>query len=287
MPRHTKSRHKAAPKRTLTRTAPVQVSEQFNALQAGLLVSLKTTLMGNIKYTSKSVEDDHIDDDGARRAIWETTRVVTDPKEHELAVQVRNKAGSIVRGVCAHSAFGLLCPEKRGDKLMAAIREARDLVADFNAKAKCTQVGIYAIVGKVAADDVEAIRAIKSEIRDLLSSMEAGLKNLNVKAVREAANKARSLTAVLSPEAEAKVSRAIESVRRKAREIVKAGDNAAVEIDIQTLRIVRRTRAAFLDMDGAQEIRVPRAAGRTLDMLPAAAAVAAPKPRGRRIAADI
>lgn len=286
MPRHAKPRHKATTKRTLTRSAPVQVNEQLSTLQAGLLVSLKTSLMGNIKYSSVSVEEDHIDADGARRASWETTRVVIDPKEHELAVKVRNKASSIVRSVCAFSAFGLLCPEKRGDKLMAAIREARDLVADFNATAKCTQVGIYAIVGRVAADDVEAIRAIKSELRDLLTIMESGLKNLNVKAVREAANKARSLTAVLSPEAEAKVSRAIESVRSKAREIVKAGDNAAVEIDIQTLRIVRRTRAAFLDMDGAQEIRVPRAAGRTLDMLPAAA-VAAPKPRGRRIAANV
>jgi hypothetical protein len=125
------------------------------------------------------------------------------------------------------------------------------------------------IVGRVAADDVEAVRAINSEIRDLLSTMEDGLRNLDVETVRKAASKARSLGQMLTPGAEQRVQQAVDTARRTARQIVKAGEQGAAEIDQQVIREMISARTAFLDIP-IEDIAVaePETVGRADDLAP-------------------
>src|SRR5258708_37344395 len=130
---------------------------------------------------------------------WETERTITDPAEHEAAIKVRGKASSLIRGVCAHSAFGLLCPEADADKLASAITEARALIDQFNAQAKLSRVHVYVIAGRVAPDDVEAVKAINSEVRDLLADMAGGLKKLDGSQGREAPGPAKAIRPILTP----------------------------------------------------------------------------------------
>lgn len=240
---------------------------QITTLRPGLLVSLHTSMRGNVSYTSREIEADHINqDDGTRRAAWETQRVIELPKEHEAGIKARSKARSLITAVCSPSSFGLLCPEIDREKLNAAVTEAREVADDFNRSANITRVFVYVIIGRVAADDVEAIRAINGEVRDLMSAMERGLQNLDVQAVRDAANKAKSLSAMLSPEASERAEKAIAVARSAARRIVKAGEAAAVEIDEATLRTIRQSRAAFLDLDDAGEVQEPTVTGRAIDL---------------------
>jgi hypothetical protein len=238
---------------------------RISTLRPGLLVSLKTSITGNVKYATREIEADHVADDGTRRATWETDRTILAPAEHEAAVKVRGKARSLVTGVCSSSSFGLLCPDSLGDKLLAAIRDARVLAEEFNATATVTQITVNAIIGRVAQDDVEAVRAINGEIRDLMTAMERGLRGLDVEAVRDAANKAKSLSAMLSPEASAKAERAIAVARSAARQIVKAGEAAAVEIDETVFRALHVSRAAFIDMEETTEAQEPEFTGRAVD----------------------
>lgn len=242
---------------------------QTTTLRPGLLVSLKTSLTGNVTYDKKILELEHITEGGTERAKWETEREVMNPVEYEEAKKIRGKARSLIGGVCAHSAFGLLCPESRTDDLEGAISEARALVRDFNATAQLTRISVYIITGRVARDDAEAVRAINSEVRDLIDAMAQGVKSLDVQAVRDAANKARDIGAMLSPEAEEKVKLAIDAARSVARRIVKAGDAAAAEIDIAVIRQISEQRTAFLDLDEAEATKAPEAVpGRALDLLP-------------------
>ena len=241
---------------------------QISTLRPGLLVSLKTSMQGNVAYSRKDIITDRVQDDGTTLAQWETEKVVTNPAELDRASKARSKARGLIRSVCSGSNFGLLCPESDRARLDDAIVAAREIVAEFNREARDTQIGIFAIVGRVAADDVEAVRAINSEIRDLLSTMEAGLKRLDVGAVREAANKAKELSAMLSPEAAEKAQRAIEVARKDARQIVKAGEAAAMEIDEATLNAIRTSRTAFLDMDDQAEVQTPTVTGRAIDLEP-------------------
>ncbi len=239
---------------------------QVSTIRPGLLVSMRTGLRGNVSYSTRVVEEDHIEDDGSRRAAWETNRMIELPGEHEEAVKVRGKARSLITAVCSPSSFGLLCPEAMRDKLTIAIDMARAVITDFNERATVTRASLHVIIGRVASDDVEAIRAINSEVRDLLTAMEDGLKKLDVDAVREAANKARSLSAMLSPEAAGRAQKAIDVARSAARQIVKAGETAAVEIDEATFRTITQARAAFLDLDDAAEIQEPTVTGRAIDL---------------------
>lgn len=246
-------------------------------LRPGLLVSLKTSVRGNIDYQKRVIEQDTTLDTGALRAKWETTRIISDPEEHDRAEKARSKASSLVRGVCVRSEFGLLCAQKDADELEQAIAAARVVADEFNATARLSHVSVYVITGRVAGDDVEAVRAINSEVRDLMDRMETGLKSFDVDIIREAANRAQNLGAMLPTETAAKLQDAIDTARKAARRIVKAGEQAASEIDETVIRRITEARTAFLDLDEQKEIQAPAEEGRALDLTPApAASIAAP-----------
>lgn len=255
-------------------------------LRPGLLVSLKTSISGNVKYDRIDIEPDHRTETGEKLARWETKRVINDPDEHEKAVIVRGKCRSLITSVCSTSAFGLLCPDTRTEDLDKAIRAANILADAFNQQASLTKIGVFVITGRVAADDVQAVRAINSEVRDLLDTMENGIQNLDVEAVRNAATKAKQIGQMLTPSAAKKIEATIENVRSLARRMVKAGEQAAQEIDEATLRQLRESRTAFLDLDWSSEpdkevkIEAPEVTARALDLTPEAEEPpAAPRPR--------
>lgn len=251
----------------------MKMTLRTSTLRPGLLVSFKTSVRGNVTYDKKVLEANHVDEaTGEALERWETERTVADPKEHEEAKKVRSKITGLLRGVCAYSAFGLLCPENRADDLEKAIKAARELEKDFNEKASLTRVHFYALTGRVAADDVEAVKAINSEVRELMETMTAGVKNLDVKVIRDAANRAKNLGSMLQPEAETRIRMAIEAAREAAKKIVKAGDEAAVEVDLQAVRVIEESRTMFLDLSEAEEVEAPTAEARTVDLGAAATA---------------
>lgn len=240
-----------------------------STLRPGLLVSLKTSVTGNVRYNKEDIERDHKTEDGKRKATWQTERVIDDPEEHERATKARSKALSLIRNVCVRSAFGLLCAEIDGDKLQRAISEARDIADEFNSTATLTRVKIYIIMGRVAADDVEAVKAINSEITGLMRDMEDGLANLDVDKVRAAANSAKNISQMLSPDAAARVKTAIELARSSARKIAAAGEEAAQEVDRATIRRIEEARTAFLDLDDVEtQIAAPIVPTRAVDLIP-------------------
>lgn len=240
---------------------------QVSTLRPGLLVGLKTQVSGNVSYYKRDIEADHATSQGTRRAVWETERTIEDPDEHEKAIQVRGKARTLITRLCAPSSFGLLCPESRRGELDAAIAEAREVADEFNRGAQLTTVAVHVLVGRVAADDLEAVRAINSEVRSLLETMESGIKKLDAKAIRDAATEAKRLGQMLSPDASERVARAIEVARTAATRIAKSGEIAAEQADAQ-VRIIRTSRNAFLDLDDAVDVARPAAVVRPVDYEP-------------------
>ena len=256
------------------------MSESVSTLRPGLLVSLSIRISGNVTYNTRDLERRHRSEDGAERARWETERVVANPGELKRAEKVRAAARQLINKTCARSAFGLLCPNAWEKDLYTNIAEARRLAAEFNSRAKCTEVGVYAIVGRVAQDDVEAVRAINSEVRGLMREMTEGLKNLDAKRVREAAGRARSIGVMLSDEASGKIKAAIEAARASARKIVKAGDAVSGVIDKEAIKKISQARTAFLDLDAEEVLpERPRSAARAVDLEPEEA----PKKKPRKL----
>lgn len=223
---------------------------KVSTLRPGLLVSLKTSVVGNVTYSKRDLDVRPTTVDGAEVTRWETERVIDDPAEHRAACTARTKARNEIRSVCAASAFGLLCPESSGDKLDAAILAARRIMAEFNSTARQTRVELYVIAGKITPDDVEAVRAINSEVRELLTAMEEGVRSLDVAKIRDAADRARGVGSMLSPDAAARARAAIDAARGAARRIVRVGNQAAQEVDQAAIAAITEARTAFLDIDG-------------------------------------
>lgn len=243
---------------------------QTTTIRPGLLVSLHTSITGNVKYQAVTIEGAHVTDGGEQRARWETTKTVSNPKEMAKATEVRSKARSLIASVCAHSAFGLLCPEVDAAILADKIKEAQQLAADFNATAELTRVRVSVLAGKIAADDVQAAQAISGEIRDLLDNMAEGVKAMDVEAIRDAANRAKKLDAMVSPDASVRLQKAIDAARSAARQIVKAGETAAKEVDQRAVRLILESRTAFLDFtEEATTIESPASTSRAIDLEPA------------------
>ena len=185
----------------------------------------------------------------------------------------------MIRRVCAVTTFGLLCPEDKRPELDSAIGKAQALAAEFNAGATLTRVSVFVIAGRIAPDDVEAVRAINSEVRSLMTAMEQGLRNLDVKIVREAANRAKSIGRMLAPEAADRIKSAVDSAREAARKIVKAGEEAAVVIDAAAIRKITESRMMFLDLDelDVAALAAPNALGRAIDLEPELPLATTPK----------
>jgi len=236
-------------------------------IRPGILVALRTSVTGNVKYAKRVIEAGRTTEEGVHVAEWETTRTIIDRAEHERAVKVRSEARGYLTKVCIASAFGLLCPEADSPDLLAALAKAKALCAEFNKTSTVTTVSFNALMGRVAQDDVEAIKAISAEVRDLLSDMEEGVRNLDVERIRKAATEATQIGQMLSPDAQARLQVAIAAARGTAKEIVKAGEQAAVEIDRATLRKLTEARTAFLDLDDAVAVDQPAAlTGRGVDL---------------------
>lgn len=221
-------------------------------LRPGLLVSLSTRMSGGVKYDRTDLEK-RTEEEGARVEKWETTKIVDDPEEYARATKVRSKCGSLVRGACTYSAFGLLCPGSKEGALDEAIGEARRLADAFNATARTVQISVYVLKGRIAESDSEAARAISSEMRELLAEMRAGIAQTDVARIREAASKAKKIGVMLDAETGKKVERAVEEARAVAKELFKRlvedADSVAGYVQEVALKSMDEARFAFLDMD--------------------------------------
>jgi hypothetical protein len=244
-------------------------------LRPGLLVSLKSSVTGGVKYDRKDLATPTaIPGVSATAEIdrWETTKVIDDPAEFEAATKVRGKCRTVISAVCALSDFGLLCPASKEFDLLRAIEEAKGYADVHNRTAKRSFVSVYVITGRIAADDAEAARAVASEVRGLVESMENGIKAADPEAIRKAANAARNLGAMLTDEAGAKVNAAIESARAAARAIVKRvqkdGEVAAKVIAECDMAALNAARAAFLDLDDAKPVETAPVAVAPVDFMP-------------------
>jgi len=188
---------------------------------------------------------------------WMTTRVIEDPTEHDTAVKARSKARAVIAACCTPTSFGLLCPLDKEDELNEAIKESRKLVDEFNESSKRAKIGVFVLKGRIAETDEEATRAIASEVTNLLEAMENGIRNVDAKAIREAASKAKALDSMLDESKQGAVKRAIEVARKAAREIVKrvdkGGEDAKIVLEAIATKPIQSARFAFLDLSKTEE----------------------------------
>lgn len=225
-----------------------------STIRPGYLVSVKTSIKGGVQYQREDLETGLPVEDGQEVTEWKTTKIVENVEEAERAAKVRSKARQMIEKVCIKTAFGPVCPLDQVGALDALVANARKLVEDANATFSHTRVGIYVLKGEVKSNDAEALRSITQEASELVAQMDSGIKEFNAEKIRDAATRARELSAMLGDETKAKIDGAIEQARKAARMIVKrieteGEDRAIVLADIQRGQI-ESARIAFLDMSG-------------------------------------
>ena len=263
-------------------------------LKPGWLVSCKTKVVGGVQIDRRDLPPPDEAPEGASARKWETTKIIDDPEEHERAEKLRSTFQRMIRGCCIKSEFGLLCPATKAEKLDEAVEEAQQGARDFNATARVTRIDVNVIKGWVADSDEKAARAIVSEIRGLFDGMDAGIKNADPVAIRDAAKRALSVGKMLDEQSAAMVTAARKDALAVATALVKrvqkGGEVAATVVDEFKLEALKTARFAFLDMDApsgapapaAAPVQAARMAGLDMDTAPRAATPAA-KPAQRTL----
>jgi hypothetical protein len=226
-------------------------------LKPGLLVSLKTSVQGGVRYYRRDLaappESDGASEGGATVTAWETTRITSDADEHDRAIKARGRASRIIRACCRETAFGLMCAPESETDLGNAIDRATAIVDAFNADAKFTRIRVSAIRGRIAETDEQAARAIAGEVADLIEGMTRGIDALDAKAIRDAATRAQVIGAMLEPREAEAVGAAIKAAREAATKITKriAKDGATAATVLAEIQrgALDKARIMFLDLD--------------------------------------
>jgi hypothetical protein len=242
---------------------------QNTTIMPGRIVVCRTSVTGNVKYSKTIIQPETVTEDGGEEAKWETERRVQNAAEQKEASAIRNQMRFMIATLCSQTSFGLLLPEGKFEQLKEATEKARAKADEFNERATVTRINFAVVAGRVAADDVEAVRAINAEVRELMQQMETGLAELDVKKVREAADKAKNLGSMLTPEMGERVEEAIKVARTAATAMRKAAEVGAAEIDLQSIRKITEARTQFLDIGDATEVTAPMHEGAALDLMPA------------------
>lgn len=223
----------------------ILVEDRNQIIRPGYLISLKTTLVGNISYHKQILEREHIVADGSEQAKWETMRVIGDRDEHNNGRKMQADARGKVTTVCTNTAFGLLCPEEKSDELIQAINEAKQIAEEFNRSARLSRMNVYVIVGKIAPERFDIVSAMAAETLELLATIQTGIRSRNADIIRPAANELRRLSDMFSENGRGKLQEAVDAGRSAARKIIKAPAGPAHELEGQATQIVNDVHRQF------------------------------------------
>jgi hypothetical protein len=269
-------------------------------LKPGLLVSCKTKITGGVEKRAGSVDAADVAaaqasaSAGSEIVAKASIKIVKDKEEYKCAKVARSKCQSLIRGACIKSEFGLLCPDAREDNLQSKLDEAQEEATSFNRSTTTDiRIDVYVIAARIAPDDDKAARALASEMRGLLDSMQTGITAGDVDVIRDAARRARSLGTMLDEESAGRVQRSILEAREIAKAIVKRVQDGGERLDVVIGEFKRsaieQARFAFLDMDAPERqagASLPAVTPRGLD-LDAAAAGEAPPPASPQAQRDV
>lgn len=236
---------------------------QVSTIRPGILVALSTTVKGNVSYKTKTIEEEHQEEDGALVSLWETEKSIADKDEHDRAIKTRTACRGLIIRHCSATSFGLLCPESRMNALLDGVAEAQEKAREFNAESKLSRINVSVILGKIAQDDVQAVMAINGEVANLIDRMEQGVQALDVQSIRDAANRLRGVGSMLSEGSSERVQDVIKQARAFASKVAKAAETGTAEVDAAVLAKLRQERSAFLDLEASGELTLPSAAAHT------------------------
>jgi hypothetical protein len=220
-------------------------------IRPGIMLQLRTEITGGVSYSKRDLDTRATGETVI--TSWETVKTIQNAEEFARAVKVRADCRNHVTAVCLQTEWGLLIPTDREVELDSRIAKAREWASAHNATATVSFVEVRYLKGKVEADDAQAVREISQEVARMMSRMEEGIAKADPKAIRDAADSAREIGAMLSPENQGKVSAAVEEARKAAREITrrvgKSGERAARVIQGLSTEAIRSARFSFLDFD--------------------------------------
>lgn len=227
------------------------------SLNPSLMIIPGISVIGGIEYDRKEIESQQDTDSKTDIKTWQTTRITHDAAERKAAVDLAGKLKSQIKKDTGSvfTKVGYVCPVENEDKIDAVEHAVRKSIADFNTTASYSKLEFNLWVFNIASTDTRAMAAMAQNINDTLKALEKAMASGNIHEVRQVVGNLVGLDAILPLGQGQAIKDLIASVRKQAREVVKAAVKAGKTIDeVQVAldtSIISKTRLAVFEDDGA------------------------------------
>jgi len=235
-------------------------------MKPGILVDVGTTVTGGVHYEREDI-DERVEADGSEVSEWKTKKMMEDAEEHREAGRLRSKIIRFFYSICSQTGRGaLLCPEAREDELNEAIVKAHGIADEFNSRSRYTRIEFDVFKGRISETDEENTRALANQIRRMLDDIDAGVRGLDPKLIRNARDRAKQIGQMIDAGQAKRVTDAAEAATEAAnaiaKRVIREGEKGEKVIADLNLKAIRKARFAFLDTSETLKVkRLPSVKG--------------------------
>jgi hypothetical protein len=196
-------------------------------IQPCILVTEKLNVGRGVSYNRRD-KDTISQADGSEISIWETERHYKNKEEAKQADQVYANARYKIRAKCLYTEVGYICPASQESELRGAIDEAREMVEDFNKRARHCHIEFRVVCTRIEPENSDGVAVLKEALDRSTQQIKESLAEFDFK-------KARNLLAATKPAIDIlkdpTARKALNTVREEARVLATEIANVVKEYD--------------------------------------------------------
>jgi hypothetical protein len=184
-----------------------------------ILVSDALSVERGVTYHRRDISKE-VHSDGSEDATWQTDRHYKNREEAKEAERVYAKARQRIRSQSLYTEIGFVCPMSKQTELANAIAEARQIVDDFNAKARHCHVHFRVVCTRIEPNNVDGAATLQDTLTKSVSEIRNALQNFDPKKARDVLSSTKELVEILGdPQTKRELAKAREESAELAKEI--------------------------------------------------------------------
>ena len=218
-------------------------------IKAGWYLAGDVHAVGCVHYHQEGRQQEEHED--KLDASWSGRAHCESVAENKAVWKTRARALADLNKICTRTRVGWFCPYDREKELAAALKKMDDVILNYNAEAKLTNLYSNILPIEVGASNSLAARVVWQEAKEALITLQTAMKTADVRGMRKAASAVSRLNDVMPAAHESAIKGIVRSVRTLAttlkRDAEKLDRAAKVELLSEVYAPIEVKRLQFAE----------------------------------------
>ena len=238
-------------------------------LDAGYILGLKVSVTGCKSYKQK---DRRVDSNGGGgvKGDWKTDMKCLNIDEDRAVRKLRRTVLNNFLKVGFQGPFGFFFPANREKEMLDLLKKSKNMIADYNAKARFTSVSLWFGIYPIALNDLRTAHLIWQEAAEILKRLERAVNDADVGSIRKVIREARGIK--VENGLPQNVGRKLKSFYKEAKALAVKLRHAAKGSETEVERVMGKVdmskiqllRAAFVETVNEIEGKISGGAGKSI-----------------------